>query len=400
MPNRLSYAEFVALMAMMFSTIAFSIDSMLPALPEIGAELSPADPNRAQLILTSFVIGMGLGTFVAGPLSDTFGRKPVILWGATVYIAAAALAWFAPTLELVLLARVIQGLGIAGPRIVSMAIIRDMYEGREMARLMSIVMLIFTLVPAIAPAMGALIIDFSGWRSVFIAFILFALVGALWMGLRQPETLPRAARRPFQASKIRNALLEMMRIPSVRISISVQTLCYAILFGMLSSVQPVYDQSFGRGESFHLWFGLVAVISGTASVINAMLVVRLGMRRLVTAALFSQLVISAAVILWENAGLGMDLRFGLFVFWQTSVFFMVGMTLGNLNAMGMEPLGHIAGLAASMIAGTATVVAMVFAIPLGLAFDGTPLPLAIGICGLSCVAVLLMLWLKQVEAWG
>jgi DHA1 family bicyclomycin/chloramphenicol resistance-like MFS transporter len=398
MKNAMSRAEFVALMAMMFATIAFSIDAMLPALPEIGAELSPGDLNRAQLILTSFVIGMGIGTFFTGPLSDTFGRKPVVLAGAALYIAGSMLAWIAPTLELVLLARALQGLGAAGPRIVGMAIIRDLYEGREMARLMSFVMLVFSLVPAIAPALGAVIIDFVGWRGIFPAFMLFALINTAWLMLRQPETLPRAQRRPFRVDPMLSAMREMFANPMVCLTIAVLTFNFAALFAMLSSVQQIFDITFGRGDSFPIWFGLVAIIAASASILNAALVVRIGMRRMISFALSAELIICVVVIVMELIGLSGLPRFALFVFWQTSMFFMVGLTLGNLNAMAMEPLGHIAGLAASMMSGVATVAAMVFAIPVGLAFDGTPLPLAIGILAMIAASQALMIWLRRIEA--
>ena len=398
MKNPMSRAEFVALMAMMFATIAFSIDAMLPALPQIGTELSPDNLNRAQLILTSFVVGMGIGTFFTGPLSDTFGRKPVVVAGAALYIAGSALALVAPTLEMVLLARALQGLGAAGPRIVVMAIIRDQYSGREMARLMSFVMLVFSVVPAIAPALGAVVISVVGWRGIFLSFILFALINTTWLMIRQPETLPPSERRPFRLSPMLTAIREIFSNRMVCIAIAVMTLNFAALFAMLSSVQQVFDITFGRGDSFPLWFGGVAIIASSASVINAMLVVRLGMRRMVSAAMAAQLIICVLVIALEASSPPETVRFAFFVFWQTSIFFMVGMTLGNLNAMAMEPLGHIAGMAASMLSGVSTVLAMVFAIPIGLAFDGTPQPLATGILTLIAVGLGLMIWLKRIEA--
>jgi len=190
----LSSGEFIAMIAMLFATVAFSIDSMLPALPEIAAELTPGNENRAQLILTAFILGMGAGTVVAGPLSDANGRKRAILGGALLYTLGAGLASMAQTLELMLAARLIQGLGAAGPRIVSLALVRDLHSGRQMARIVSIAMMIFTTVPAIAPALSTGIIAVFGWRGIFGAFILFSLIPAARLGLRQPETLPPEAR--------------------------------------------------------------------------------------------------------------------------------------------------------------------------------------------------------------
>lgn len=391
--------EFVALCAMMFATIAFSIDAMLPALPDIGAELSPLDPNRAQLILTSFVLGMGVGTFFTGPLSDALGRKPVVIGGAVLYTISAAMAWQSQSLELVLLARFFQGIGAAGPRIVTLAIIRDLMSGREMARLVSIVMMVFTIVPAVAPTLGAGIIAVSDWRGVFLAFILFSAVTAVWLGVRLPEPLPREKRRPFRIAMLFSGLREMMGIPMVVISIIVQTLSFAMLLSLLSSVQQIYDITFDRGHSFHLWFGGIALVSGTASILNAALVMRLGMRFLVTATLGAQIVLSSwMLVMTMILPEGGNLLFACFVVWQTGLFFQAGMTLGNLNAMAMEPLGHMAGTAASVMGAISTVVAAVLAIPVGLAFDDTPLPLAVAVAIAAAISFVLMLWMKRLEA--
>ena len=396
--SNMSRVEFVALCAMMFATIAFSVDAMLPALPEIGAELSPGNLNKAQLILTSFVLGMGIGTFFTGPLSDAFGRKPVIIGGALVYCSAAAIGWASNSLELILVARLFQGVGAAGPRVVTLAIVRDLYSGRDMARLMSFVMLVFTVVPAIAPLLGTLFIAIAGWRSIFLAFIVFSLLSIVWLGLRLPEPLAKENRRPFRLGVLLGAVGEMWAIPMVRISILVQSLCLAILFTMLTSVQQVYDITFGRADEFPIWFGVVAIVAGSASLLNAWLVMRLGMRFLVTTTLGVQVLFSATML---SAALTLpngSLLFAVFVIWQTSVFFQVGMTLGNLNAMAMEPLGHMAGTAASVMGAIATVVGAGLAVPVGLAFDGTPVPLAASLGLEAAIGFGLMLWMKRIEA--
>ncbi|MDE4190061.1 MFS transporter [Phaeobacter gallaeciensis] len=396
--NPMSKGEFIALIAMMFATIAFSIDAMLPALPEIGATLSPDNINRAQLIITSFVLGMGIGTFFTGPISDAFGRKPVIFGGVILYIISAAAAWAAQSLELALLARVTMGLGAAGPRVVAMAVVRDLYSGREMARVVSIAMMIFTLVPAVAPMLGSVIIAFSSWRGIFAAFAAFALIIALWMGVRLPETLERQDRRPVRPALMAAALKEMVTHPTVRLSIIAQCLCLGMLFTMITLVQPAYDVVFDRAESFPFWFFGVALVAGTGSLLNAVLVVRLGMRRMVTWALASQIGLASAMLVLESMPLDNSVAFGLFVAWQTSVFFMAGVTLGNLNAMGMEPMGHIAGMAASVMGAISTVVAAAIAAPVGLLFDGSLLPLTAGILIMAFLGFLVMLHMARVEA--
>ncbi len=395
-PRRLSQPEFIALIAMLFATIAFSIDAMLPALPQIAAELTPADPNRAQLILTSFVLGMGLGTFVAGPISDALGRKPVIVMGAGLYMVGALLAWAAPTLETVLAARLLQGLGAAGPRVVSLAMVRDLYSGRHMARIMSFAMMIFTLVPALAPLAGQGIIALTGWRGIFLAFLVFAVVATSWLSLRQPETLAKAARRPLHPAVLLRAVAEVLTNRQVVMAMVVQTLIFACLFGTISSTQQIFDVHFGRGAEFPLWFALIALCSGSASLINAALVVRLGMRFLVSVTLAVEALLTAVYALTLIAGgLPEGLAFALFVIWAISVFMMAGLVLGNLNALAMEPMGHIAGMAASVTGSLATVASVMIAAPLGQAFDGTPRPLVIGVTALAAAGFVLMRWMPR-----
>jgi len=388
---QLGQTEFIALIAMLFATIAFSIDSMLPALPQIASELTPGNINAAQLIVTSFVLGMGVGTFFAGPLSDAFGRKPVIMAGSLLFVAGAAAAWAAPTLELLLIARVVQGLGVAAPRIVSIAMVRDLHSGRDMARVVSFAMMVFMLVPAVAPAAGTVIIAAFGWRSLFIAFVLFAGVGCIWLGLRQPETLRPENRRPLRAGPLRAAFAEVISYRVIVVSTTVQALLFGVLFGTLSSTQQVFDITFGRGATFPFWFAVIAVLAGSANFVNARLVGRLGMRYLITTALGTQVILSGAFATVTALGLWPDaLSFPAYVFWTTSVFFMTGLTIGNLNALALEPVGHIAGMAASITAALATVLGVALAVPLGLAFDGTPVPLMTGVSVLAALGWALM----------
>lgn len=380
--QRLSQPEFIALIAMNFAMVAFSIDSMLPALPDIAAALTPDAPNRAQLVLTSFVFGMGVGTLFTGPLSDTFGRKTVIGAGAVLYLLGAALAGRAETLEGMLAGRVLQGLGVAGPRIVAIAIVRDLYEGRPMARIMSYAMLIFTLVPALAPLLGSFIIDAFGWRAVFHSFLLFCCLVIGWLMLRQPETLPPERRRSFAPAALIEATRECFAERVFALSTALQILAFGMLFACLSSVQQIFETSFGRGDSFVYWFALIALVAGSASVINAQLVIRLGMQRMITIGFGMQVFFSSMILVSALFG---PVPFGLYMVWTTSLFFMAGLVIGNLNALAMEPVGHIAGLAASVLGAVATVLGAVIAAPIGLAFDGTPLPLAIATASLSAL---------------
>ena len=373
--QRLPLPEFIAMLAFLFATIAFSIDAMLPALPDIAADLTPDNVNRAQLILTTFVAGMGLGTLFAGPLSDALGRKRTITIGFGIYIAATIAAIYADSLELLLVARFVQGLGAAGPRIVGLALVRDLYEGREMARISSFVMMIFIMIPAVAPTLGAGIIAISDWHGVFLAFIAFALIGALWLNIRQAETLPPAARRPLRIGTLYAAAREVLSDRQVMLATLILTLGFGQMFGLLSSAQQLFGETYGKGENFHLWFAAMALLSGSGTVLNATFVMRFGMRRIAKWAYVMQTIVSGlALTLILSGVLPQGLEFPVFFFWAVSVFFMAGVTFGNLNALALQRMGHIAGMAASIVAAISTLAAVLIAAPVGLLYNGTAIP--------------------------
>ena len=377
---RISTPEFISLMAMLVATVAISIDAMLPALPDIALKLTANNPNQVQLILSTFIGGMAIGTLVVGPLSDSFGRKNIIYAGAAIYITFSALCMFATNLETMIIARVFQGIGAAAPRIVSQALVRDLYSGREMARITSFIMIIFSIVPAVAPLMGAGLISLFDWRAIFTVFILFALVSTIWTGIRIQEPLRAEMRIPFQIKIFQAAFLEIISIGIVRISILTLIFSYGTLFTCILLVQQVFDQFFGRAGSFPEWFAVIAALSASASFLNSMLVMKLGMRRLISAALRVQVALSILMLLMFYAGMiSGALGFTFFVFWVFSLFFQAGLTLGNLTALAMEPLGHIAGTAASVISAIATLGSAVLATLAGYFFNGTPLTMIVSI---------------------
>lgn len=385
--------EFIALIAMMFSTVAFSMDAMLAAIPDIADEIADGSVSHAAWILTSFVAGMGLGTFFAGPLSDAYGRKPIVYAGIVIYILSAMAAWATKSLEWILVARFCQGLGAAGPRVVSMAMVRDLFSGREMARIVSIAMTIFILVPAIAPAMGHVIINAFGWRSIFGTFITFAVVLAIWMGTRYNESLAVEDRRPLRMGLMLDAIRQLLTHKIVRLSILIQTLMLAMLFATLILIQPIYDQIYNRGDTFPLWFGAVALFSGTSSILNAYVVTHFGMHRVVTLTLFIQ--ICAGIFVLISMTLVPTISFQLFVFWQFCLFSQAGLTMGNLNAISMEPMGHIAGMAASVVGSISTLGGALIASPVSLLLSDTPAPLIISILCFGLCATYLMRQINQ-----
>lgn len=389
--NRLPLPEFIAMLAFLFATIAFSVDAMLPALPQIAHDLSPQDVNRAQLILTSFVAGMGLGTIFAGPISDAIGRKRAITIGFGIYILGAIGAVMASSLELLLLARFVQGLGAAAPRIVGVAMVRDLYQGREMARITSFVMMIFILIPAFAPLLGAGIIAFSGWHGVFWSFVIFGLIGSLWLNIRQDETLPTTLRRPLRVGTLRDAAREVLADRQVMMCTLILSLGFGQMFGLLSSSQQLFGEAYGKGDQFPAWFAAMALLSGTGTIFNAVFVLRLGMRRIAKWAYIMQTIVSGGLLLLTLTGiLPETLRFPAFFFWAVSVFFMAGVTFGNLNALALQRMGHIAGMAASIVAAISTLGAVLIAAPVGLLYDGTALPVITATLICSGLAWMLM----------
>ena len=390
----LTFGEFIALLALLMAAVAYSVDAMLPLLVPIGDELAPTAPEDAQLVITIFMVGLGLGTFIMGPLSDALGRKTVILAGTALYMLAAGVAAVSGDLTTLLVARFVHGFGCAAPRVVSQALVRDLYSGRMMARVISFGMTIFTLFPAIAPFMGAQLGAHFGWRAIFWSFVIFGAVTMLWLGLRQPETLATEHRRPLAFGPLTRALVSVVSHARVRLHVAALTFTFATMLTWLSSIAGIFTFSFDRGPEFPAWFALSALLSAPASLINAKVVVRLGMRLLVGLTLGVQLVMVSLVYLsfaYDMPWAG----FPLFLLFMLLQFFSTGFLVGNLNALALEPMGHVAGMAASVIGGVSTVAAALLAAGLTQFADGTPTPLAASVAFCLLGAAGCMLWARR-----
>jgi len=371
-------------MAMLVATVALSIDALLPALPDIAKQLIPNEPNQAQLVLSAFIVGMALGTFFTGPLSDSFGRKKILYFGAIIYIIFSAFCIFATNLETVVIARFMQGIGAAAPRVVSQALVRDLYSGREMARISSFIMVIFALVPAVAPLLGAGVISVFDWRFIFLIFIIFALISTCWTAIRIQEPLTPGMRIPFQLQPFKKAIIEIISLKIVRFAIITLIFAGGILFLGILLIQQIFDQFYGRSDSFPVWFALIAVMSASASFLNSMIVMRFGMRRLVSVSFYVQLIFSTCMLIFYHKGLLLgDFGFAIFVFWIFGIFFQAGLTFGNLTALAMEPLGHIAGTGASVVSALSTLGSVAIAAIAGQFFDGTPYIMIVSIIFLA-----------------
>jgi len=363
-------AEFVPLVALLMSLVALSIDAMLPALPEIGRDLGAARANDVQFVITSLFVGLGIGQILFGPLSDQIGRKPAIHVGLAVFAIGCVVSIFATTFEQMIGGRILQGIGVAGPRVVTVALVRDQYEGRQMARLMSFVMSVFILVPAIAPALGQGILWLGNWRTIFTTFVLIAALAFAWLALRQPETLPAERRRPFRPRTVGQALLEILRIRAALGYTLAQGCIFAPFVAYLATSQQIFQEAYRTGALFPAYFGALALAIGVASLLNGQLVMRHGMRRLSKIAAGSIALLSVAAWAGVFAFDGLP-PLWLFMTYLMVVFVFVGILFGNLNALAMEPLGHIAGVGAAVVASLSTFLSVPLGALVGRGFDGT-----------------------------
>jgi DHA1 family bicyclomycin/chloramphenicol resistance-like MFS transporter len=386
-----SFAEFVIIISLMMSITALSIDAMLPALPQIGNDLGVQEANDRQLVVSVLFLGMALGQLFFGPLSDKTGRKPVIYAGFAMYIAGALLSAVALDFKMMLIGRLLQGVGVSAPRAGIMALVRDQYGGREMARVMSFVMTVFILVPMIAPTLGQAILIFSNWRGIFVSFVLIAAINLVWFGLRMPETLTPERRAPFSFGRIRTAMLEIVRNrTAIGYTLSAGIVGGAFL-GYLNSAQQIFQEQYGLGARFPLYFAIISFSIGLASFLNTRLVMRFGMRFLVRWSM--RTILGLAIFALGLAALsgGHPPLWFLMAYLMTT-FFCIGVLFGNQNAVAMEPLGHLAGIGSAVVGSLGTLVQMPLGTLIGQSYNGTVIPLIAGIGVLIGISILVVRW--------
>lgn len=386
-----SRTEFIVLIALMISLVAMTTDVMLPGLGLIATDLGQSDPNAGHLVISVLFAGFAVGQLIVGPLSDCYGRRPVIHVSYALFCVGCAMSLFAASFEMLLWGRVLQGLGMAGPRIIAVAIVRDGFEGRAMAKIMSFVMAVFIIVPAIAPAIGQLVMALSGWRATFTLLLVIAVLSWTWFGLRQPETLAPSDRRVFSFKGVFQGIAIICRTPAALGYTISAGLIFGPFLAYLSLAQQIFQGSYGKGEAFALWFGVAALSIGVASIVNSALVERLGMRFLSNLALIWVIVMAAlfmiAVVAWDGLP-----PFAMFMAWVIATFFSMGLLFGNLNALAMEPLGKMAGLGAAVVGALATAVSIPIGYLISENFSGGVGPLVIGFGVVSVIALLIGKW--------
>lgn len=380
--------EFVALMAFTMSLVALSIDAMLPAFTDMAADLQVTRANDIQLVISTLFVGLAVGQLFYGPLSDSIGRKPAIYAGGLLFILGTLLSMMSTDFSTMLAGRLLQGFGAAGPRTVSMALIRDRFHGSEMARVMSFIMTVFILVPILAPALGQAILLFAGWRTIFGAFVVLAVMTMAWLAVRQPETLLPEQRKAFTLRNISAGFGEVLKSRVAIIYTLVASCVSGAFFGYLNSCQQIFQVQYGLGKQFPVYFAVLALAVGVASLLNSAMVMRFGMHKLANRSLQAMMALSWVFLLiaWSSGG---HPPLWLMMLICVALFFCIGILFGNLNSIAMEPLGHVAGTAAAAIGTFTTLVAIALGFMIGQVYDGSLLPMAVGFVSLTTFSVFL-----------
>jgi DHA1 family bicyclomycin/chloramphenicol resistance-like MFS transporter len=386
--------EFVALVALTTSLVAMSIDTMLPALGVMARELGAAHENDRQLVLSTFFVGMSIGQLVCGPVSDSIGRRPTLFASLALFMLGNLLCATTQSFGWLLIGRTLAGFGAAGPRIVSIALVRDVYEGRGMARVMSFVSTVFIMVPVLAPSIGQGVLAISSWRAIFASLVLIAAIDWVWFAARQAETWPAARRRPFSLSVIAQGVAETFRHPITLGYMLATGFIFGAFINYLQTAQQIFQEQYGLGRLFPVAFGLLASSIGVASFVNAKLVMRFGMRRLSRSALLCSAGLSTSMFLvtWLEHG---HLPLVVLMGYMLVSFFFNGILFGNFNARAMEPMGHIAGVAAAVTGSVGGLVALAVGTPFGRAYDGTVLPLVAGFMTCALLALAATEWAER-----
>jgi DHA1 family bicyclomycin/chloramphenicol resistance-like MFS transporter len=394
--HRPGFREFVVLMAGLMALNAMAIDAMVPALPAIGEALTVLTENERQLVVSFYVFGFGTTQLVYGPLSDRYGRKPVLLVSLVLYAGFALACAAASSFTLLLAARACQGAAAASTRVLVVSIVRDRFEGAAMARLMSLVFLVFLIMPVIAPAFGQLTLMVASWRAIFFGLALFAAIVFIWSLVRLPETLHPEYRRPLSVAAILEGARETLtNRQSLGYTLGF-TLMMGALMGYINSIQQIVFDVFGRPELIALVFAGVAGPMAVTSYLNSRLVERIGTRRIAHLGLILFTALSGLHLLLDEMGESM----ATFVVMQGVVMACFGLASANFGALAMQPLGHVAGTASSVQGTIGTIGGALLGLAIGQSFDGTTIPLVAGFLLAGIAALLVVLATERGRLFG
>ncbi|MFC5584614.1 MFS transporter [Nitratireductor kimnyeongensis] len=377
MKTRSISLERIALYASLTSLTALSIDAVLPALRIIEVELRVEPPLSTQHIVSLFIFGMVFGELFLGPISDAIGRKKALVLGLGLFMAGTLVAMFATSVGVIVAGRILQGIGVAGPKIATRALIRDQFEGEAMARIVSFMFVLFILVPMLAPAMGQLVLAIAGWRAIFVVYLALSVLLCIWLIARQPETLPPQTRIRFHPVTLLQNGARILRSRRVTLLIIATGLVFGAHLQYLSTAADIFFDVYGVSTLFPAYFAAFAAGIGLASIVNAQIVRRFGMQSMSEGALLGLVILGLSLLSLSLVYQGRP-PFLAFMGMGFLVFFCIGILFGNLNAMAMQSLGQLAGLGASLIASGSSLVAVVFAVSFGAFYNQTTIPLASG----------------------
>ena len=384
--------EFVALMASLMSIVALSIDALLPALPEIGASLGVTNTNDNQLLITMIFLGLGFGQLIFGPLSDSFGRKPIVYIGFIIFVIASIICVTANNFEMMIFGRILQGIGLSSPRTLSIAIVRDSYSGNYMAKILSVVVMVFILVPVIAPTLGQFLLNFYNWESIFYVNLIYGILVMLWFWKRQPETLAIENRIRFSPRIFIDGTKEFLKYKEAVAFTLVSGFITGSFMVYLSTSQQIFEQQYDLADMFPYIFASLAIAVGLATFLNSRLVVKYGMWRIAYYGTIGYVFISVLyiVLFWS----GDNPSIGILISFFALQFFAIGFLFGNLRALAMQPLGHIAGIGAAINGFISTVMAVPIANYIGSFVTNSVLPLFIGFSIFGILSLLVFIRLK------
>ncbi len=393
MQNKQSFEfEFVALMASLMSIVALSIDALLPALPEIGASLGVNNLNNNQMLITMIFLGLGFGQLIFGPLSDSFGRKPIVYIGFILFIIATFICVTTRNFEMMILGRVLQGVGLSAPRTLSIAIVRDSYSGNYMAKILSFIVMVFILVPVIAPTLGQFLLHFYNWESIFYLNLIFGFLVMLWFWQRQPETLIIEKRTRFSPQVFVDGTKEFLKYKDAIAFTLISGFITGSFMVYLSTSQQIFQDQYNLADMFPYIFASLAISVGLATYLNSQLVVKFGMWRIAYIAIIAYIIISIlyVILFWSGKNPSITILLSFFAL----QFFAIGFLFGNLRALAMQPLGHIAGIGAAINGFISTVMAVPIANYIGTYVTDSVLPLFVGFSIFGILSLLVFLRLK------
>ncbi|MCI2228500.1 multidrug effflux MFS transporter [Polaribacter sp. MSW13] len=384
--------EFIIIMASLMSLVALSIDALLPAITDISLSINVTDQQNNQLLITMIFLGLGFGQLISGPLSDSFGRKPVIYVGFIIFAMASLVCIFANNLEMMIFGRILQGVGLSAPRTISIAMVRDRFSGNYMAKVMSFIVVIFILVPVVAPAIGKIMLDLYGWKSIFYSQLLFGCFVMVWLWKRQPETLKPENKKKFKFSLFIDGTKEFIKHKDAVIFTLFSGFITGSFMVYLSASQLIFEEQYNLKEEFPFIFAGLAIGIGIATFLNGTLVVKWGMSKLVNIFTIVFTIIPVIYIFMYTGKSNPSIYVLVAFFWIQ--FFALGFLFGNTRALAMNSIGHIAGIGAAINGFVSTIMAVPIATYIGGFLNNTALPLFIGffICG--SISILLIQYLN------